>query len=132
MLISTGILAGAATFAVYFGATMLAIDKKLKYYNIIIDTTNKEIRIKCNAEKISLENFRVYTRLEHGEIYLYTKGSEVLEKSGDIVSVNHKYCLKNINANDASKMTWTVEEKELVVTIPLSVIDKNIRVRKIK
>ena len=132
MLISTSVLIGAATFATYFGVTMLAVDKKLKYYNITIDPAAKELQIKCNSNKISLENFKVYTRLEHNEVFLYTKGSEVLEDSKDIVSVDHKYRIKNIVFEDVSRMTWNIENDKLVVSIPLSVLDKKLSVKKLK
>lgn len=132
MLISTSVLIGAATFATYFGVTMLAVDKKLKYYNIVIDPAAKELQIKCNSNKISIENFKVYTRLEHNEVYLYTKGSEVLDTSKDIVSVDHRYCLKNINPDDVCKMTWRIDCDQLVVTIPLSDLHKKLRVKKLK
>ena len=133
MGITTAILIGAATFAAYFGATSYAIDKKIKYYDIVVDATNKEVRISCNARGISENNFKVYTRLENKKIYLYTKGAEVLEGSKDVVSVEHKYCLTNIDPDDVCKMTWMRnQEDRLVVTIPLSTVNKNISIKRIK
>lgn len=132
MLISTSILIGATTFATYLGAASIAINKKLNRYNIVIDSTAKELLIKCDARKISVYNFKVYTRLEHGNICLYTKGTEVLPDSKDIVSVEHKYRIKEINFDDVSNMNWLIDGDELVVRIPLSVIKKNLSVKKIK
>ena len=132
MLISTSVLIGAAAFTALFGATSIAIDKKLNYYNIVVDATAKELSIKCGARKISESNFKVYTRLEHGDIYLYTKGSEVLSDSKDVVTVDHKYRIKNINFDDVFNMTWKVDNDELIVTIPLSIIKKDLSVRKLK
>lgn len=133
MTITTAMLVGAATFAAYFGTTMFAVDRKIKYYDIVVDATNKEVRIKCNSRGISCENFKVYTRIENKHLYLYTKGSEVLENSKDIVSVEHKYRLSHIDLQDVSKMSWSCnDEKELVVIIPLSVIDNNISVKRVK
>ena len=133
MGITTAILIGAATFATYLGATSYAVDKKLKYYDIVIDTTNKELRISCNARGIAADNFKVYTRLENKKIYLYTKGAEVLDGSKDIVSVEHKYYLFNIDPDDVCKMTWMCnEEDQLIVTIPLSIVNKNMSVKRIK
>ena len=106
-------------------------EKKCNYYNAIVDTHNNEVIIKCNARGISVENFKVYTRLENGRNYLYIRGAELLDDCKDFAKVKHKYYLGNISAEDLHKTTFSKNEDELMVKIPLSNIDRKIKVKRV-
>lgn len=132
MLISTGILAGTAVFAACVLATDKMVKKKLDGYKLVVDPTAGKVYIKCSARDIPLENFKVYTRIEHSQIYLYTKGVAVTENN-DIVKVEHKYLLKNVPASDLQQMTWSINSaQELVVEIPLSDVNRKVAIRRVQ
>lgn len=128
-----GVAGGVAMLVGHIISAATAVKHELKQCSIMIDTVKKELRIKCNAKAISLENFRVYVHMENKQLYLYVRGTEVLESSKEIATVDHKYRLKNIAPADITKMAWSINnEGELVVTIPLSTIDKNLSVIRIE
>lgn len=80
MVISTAVLAGTVAFAGCVFATDRMLTKKLDGYKLIVDSTACKAYIKCSARGIPLENFKIYTRIEHSQIYLYTKGAAVTVK----------------------------------------------------
>lgn len=130
------ILVGAAAYSIVSTSMICAVSKKNRRddaSDIVIDTTNKEVRISCDARGIAADNFKVYTQLENKKIYLYVKGAEVLSDSKKIVSVAHKHCLSNIDPDDVCRMTWTCnKENQFVVTIPLSIVNKNMSVKEVQ
>lgn len=132
MLISTGILAGTAVFAACVLATDKMVKKKLDGYKLVVDPATGKAYIKCSARDIPLEKFKVYTRIEHSQIYLYTKGAAVTVNN-DIVKVEHKYLLKNVPASDLQQMTWSINSaQELVVEIPLSDVNRKVAIRRVQ
>lgn len=131
MLVSTGILIGAATFAGYALVTNKILEKKLDRYKLVIDPATSKIYIKCSARGIPYENFKVYTRIEHSQVYLFTKGAAVTENN-DAVKVEHKYLLKNVPMKDLQQMTWSINaDAELVVEIPLSDVSRKMHIKRI-
>lgn len=109
-------------YGVYCSAKVLVkmCDAKLDAYYIYIDFEKRKLFIKCSAQKIPYENFRVYTKYKNKNAYLYIKGAYVNENSKDIITVEHKYLLKKVTQSELMQRICYINEcDEFVVEIPL-------------
>ena len=98
--------------------------------SVTIDPVKKEIKIRCRAKGIDKNNFKVFASCEKGKTHLHIKGAEVLSDTSDIEIVNRKYLIKSISFDDLKNLSYDINNRnEIIVTIPLSVVDKRIKVK---
>lgn len=131
MGIFTSILVGCAAFVGYASLTMKAIDRKLQKYNINIDAVKENLEIKCAANKISKENFKVYARLENGKQYLYIMGAAISDNNRDVITVKQKYRIDSSGCLNFTGLSWDIVDEDVVVNIPLKNIDTTLKVKKV-
>lgn len=127
-----GVMIGAALAEVVIFAMAGITDRDYNHIDIVVDTEKKKAAVKIAAHAIPYENFKVFTRLEKGKVYLYIRGA-VVNDNTEIITLSYKFRVKNIDMSDFKNMIWHInEEDDLVVEIPISVLQKGAAIKKVR
>ena len=127
-----------STIVGYVGCVFLALDATIKLCDIKLDkhhifVDKKKVFIKCFSEGIPYDNFITSVQFKRKNVYLYIKGATIKNNTQDIVSVEHKYLLKNITSTELQKRKTYIEPDykypRYVVEIPLD-IEKDVSVKR--
>lgn len=101
-------------------------DVKLDQANICID--KQKVFIKCFSEGLSYVNFKTFVQCKEKSTYLYIKGTSIKDSTQEIVSVEHRYLLKNVTSEELAKRKTYIEPDyrypRYVVEIPLDSVKK--------
>ena len=128
--IAENILIGMFGFVLCAQTCAKLVENKENRENIIIDAENETLTIKCQTNEIPYENFKVYTRVENRKLYLYVKGTAILDDM-NIKTVSHKYRIKYIAIEDFKDITWKISNAgKLEISVPITGYADKISVKK--